>query len=161
MEAHELFFGMNCFGNDKTRSNFNDFFLFIFCLYSMLGSNFSQTKKPLVHHMTLFECSTSAYPSSDPLSWDIWVKSSGAVCNSNLLTPRDWDACITPVAVWTISSTGTYRFSYKRWRNTFFRNKLKSNVFVYTNRRYNAQGNTSMRYFECWSLTQSRTIVIW
>lgn len=56
--------------------------------------------------MTLFECSTSAYPSSDPISWDIWVKSSGAVCNSNLLTPRDWDACITPVAVWTISSTG-------------------------------------------------------
>lgn len=57
--------------------------------------------------MTLFECSTSLYPSSNPSSWDIWVKSSGDVCNSNLLTPRDWDACITPVAVWTISSTGT------------------------------------------------------
>lgn len=70
--------------------------------------NNSQTQTPLVHHMTLFECSTSSYPSSDPMSWDIWVKSSGAVCNSNLLTPRDWDACITPVAVWTISSTGQF-----------------------------------------------------
>lgn len=68
--------------------------------------NCSQSKKPLVHHMTLFECSTSSYPGSDPVSWDIWVKSSGDVCNSNLLTPRDWDACITPVAVWAISSTG-------------------------------------------------------
>ncbi|XP_055310996.1 MOXD1 homolog 1 [Sitodiplosis mosellana] len=76
--------------------------------YEALLTKENQTKKPLVHHMTLFECSTSAYPSSDPLSWDIWVKSSGAVCNSNLLTPRDWDACITPVAVWTISSTGQY-----------------------------------------------------
>lgn len=70
-------------------------------------SYYSDTNKPLVHHMTLFECSQSSYPGSDPMSWDIWVKSSGAVCNSNLLTPRDWDACITPVAVWSISSTGT------------------------------------------------------
>lgn len=74
--------------------------------YTFIFLDFSQTNKPLVHHMTLFECSTSAYPTSDPNSWDIWVRSSGAVCNSNLLTPRDWDACITPVAVWTISSTG-------------------------------------------------------
>lgn len=80
----------------------------------------SQTNKPLVHHMTLFECSTSAYPSSDPISWDIWVKSSGAVCNSNLLTPRDWDACITPVAVWTISSTGKYTpLVYFAWQLDF------------------------------------------
>lgn len=76
----------------------NKYIFFIF--------NFSHSKKPLVHHMTLFECSTSSYPGSDPVSWDIWVKSNGAVCNSNLLTPRDWDACITPVAVWAISSTG-------------------------------------------------------
>lgn len=79
---------------------------FIFLINFPVKNSSSQTNKPLVHHMTLFECSTSSYPSSDPISWDIWVKSSGAVCNSNLLTPRDWDACITPVAVWTISSTG-------------------------------------------------------
>lgn len=58
--------------------------------------------------MTLFECSTKSYPGSDPASWDVWVKSSGAVCNSNLLTPRDWDACITPVAVWSIGSSGWF-----------------------------------------------------
>lgn len=83
----------------KRAANFQP--LYRFC------PHFSRTKKPLVHHMTLFECSTSQYPSSNPMSWDIWVKSNGDVCNSNLLTPRDWDACITPVAVWTIGSTGT------------------------------------------------------
>ncbi|XP_036334198.1 MOXD1 homolog 1-like, partial [Rhagoletis pomonella] len=75
--------------------------------YEALLSRESNTNKPLVHHMTLFECSTKSYPGSDPLSWEVWVKSSGAVCNSNLLTPHDWDSCITPVAVWTIGSTGT------------------------------------------------------
>lgn len=68
---------------------------------------FSYTKKSLVHHMTLFECTSSSYPGSDPLSWDVWVKSNGAVCNSNLLTPRDWDSCITPIASWAVGSTGT------------------------------------------------------
>lgn len=36
------------------------------------------------------------------------MKSSGAVCNSNQLTPRDWDACITPVAMWGIGATGQF-----------------------------------------------------
>ncbi|XP_036334725.1 MOXD1 homolog 1-like [Rhagoletis pomonella] len=76
--------------------------------YEALLSRESNTNKPLVHHMTLFECSTKSYPGSDPLSWEVWVKSSGAVCNSNLLTPHDWDSCITPVAVWTIGSTGQF-----------------------------------------------------
>lgn len=58
--------------------------------------------------MTLFECSQSSYPGSDPASWDIWVKSNGEVCNSDSLMPRDWDSCITPVAVWAIGSTGKY-----------------------------------------------------
>lgn len=69
-------------------------------------SYFRSTKKPLVHHMTLFECSMSSYPGPDSSSWDVWVKSNGAVCNSNLLTPRDWDSCINPVAVWAIGATG-------------------------------------------------------
>lgn len=68
--------------------------------------NFNSVQRSMVHHMTLFECSTSSYPGADPLSWDVWVKSNGAVCNSNLLTPRDWDSCITPIAVWAIGSTG-------------------------------------------------------
>lgn len=58
--------------------------------------------------MTLFECSPNSYPGSDPNSWDVWVKSSGAVCNSNLLTPRDWDSCITPVATWGIGASGQF-----------------------------------------------------
>ncbi|XP_059608084.1 MOXD1 homolog 1 [Phlebotomus argentipes] len=76
--------------------------------YEALLTKESSTKKPLVHHMTLFECSTSSYPGSDPHSWDVWVKSSGAVCNSNLLTPRDWDSCITPVAVWAVGASGQF-----------------------------------------------------
>uniref|UniRef100_A0A1I8PU30 DOMON domain-containing protein n=1 Tax=Stomoxys calcitrans TaxID=35570 RepID=A0A1I8PU30_STOCA len=76
--------------------------------YEALLTRESVSSQPLVHHMTLFECSTKSYPGSDPASWDVWVKSSGAVCNSNLLTPRDWDACITPVAVWSIGSTGQF-----------------------------------------------------
>lgn len=66
----------------------------------------------LVHHMTLFECTSNSYPGSDPLAWDVWVKSNGAVCNSNLLTPRDWDSCVTPIASWAVSSTGTYSIWY-------------------------------------------------
>lgn len=65
----------------------------------------------VVHHMTLFECSSAAtYPTgaADTLIWDVWVKSNGAVCNSNLLTPRDWDSCITPIASWAIGSTGQF-----------------------------------------------------
>ncbi|KAH8364445.1 hypothetical protein KR084_007046 [Drosophila pseudotakahashii] len=62
----------------------------------------------MVHHMTLFECQTKLYPGSDPASWDIWVRSSGTVCNSNLLTPRDWDSCSTPVAVWSAGSDGQF-----------------------------------------------------
>lgn len=61
--------------------------------------------------MTLFECSISSYPGGgglDSTSWDIWVKSNGAVCNSNLLTPRDWDSCITPVAMWSVGATGQF-----------------------------------------------------
>ncbi|XP_037723079.1 MOXD1 homolog 1 [Drosophila subpulchrella] len=62
----------------------------------------------IVHHMTLFECQSKSYPGSDPSSWDIWVRSSGTVCNSNLLTPRDWDSCSTPVAVWSLGSDGQF-----------------------------------------------------
>lgn len=81
-------------------------FSFLLCIY--LNFNYSNSNQPLVHHMTLFECTTKSYPGSDPHSWEVWVKSSGAVCNSNLLTPHDWDSCITPVAVWSIGSTGIY-----------------------------------------------------
>lgn len=52
----------------------------------------------------------SSYPGPDSSSWDVWVKSNGAVCNSNLLTPRDWDSCINPVAVWAIGATGEFIF---------------------------------------------------
>ncbi|CAD7088046.1 unnamed protein product [Hermetia illucens] len=76
--------------------------------YEALLSKESTTNKPLVHHMTLFECSAMSYPSSDPASWDVWVKSNGAVCNSNLLTPMDWDSCISPVAVWAVGSSGQF-----------------------------------------------------
>lgn len=76
--------------------------------YEALLTRERSTDQPLVHHMSLFECSTKSYPGSDPASWDVWVKSSGAVCNSNLLTPRDWDSCITPVAVWSIGSSGQF-----------------------------------------------------
>ncbi|XP_037953331.1 MOXD1 homolog 1 [Teleopsis dalmanni] len=76
--------------------------------YEALLTRESSKAQPMVHHMTLFECSTRSYPGSDPLSWDVWAKSAGAVCNSNLLTPRDWDACITPIAVWSIGSTGQF-----------------------------------------------------
>nr|XP_036230713.1 MOXD1 homolog 1 [Bactrocera oleae] len=76
--------------------------------YEALLSRESNTNQPLVHHMTLFECTTKSYPGSDPHSWEVWVKSSGAVCNSNLLTPHDWDSCITPVAVLSIGSTGQF-----------------------------------------------------
>lgn len=58
--------------------------------------------------MTLFECSTKSYPGSDSASWDVWVRSTGTVCNSNSLTPRDWDSCSTPVAVWSIGSSGQF-----------------------------------------------------
>ncbi|XP_055379541.1 MOXD1 homolog 1 [Condylostylus longicornis] len=76
--------------------------------YEPLLTKEINTKKPLVHHMILFECSTSSYSNSNSASWDVWVKSNGSVCNSNLVTPRDWDSCITPVAVWSIGSTGQF-----------------------------------------------------
>lgn len=77
--------------------------------FPLIGAfNYRSTRKPLVHHMTLFECSMSSYPGPDSSSWDVWVKSNGAVCNSNLLTPRDWDSCINPVAVWAIGATGQF-----------------------------------------------------
>lgn len=66
----------------------------------------STTKRPIVHHMTLFECSADRYPGSDPNAWDVWVKSNGAECYSNLLTPRDWESCTQAVAVWAVGSTG-------------------------------------------------------
>ncbi|KAH8272039.1 hypothetical protein KR018_007398 [Drosophila ironensis] len=62
----------------------------------------------LVYRMTLFECHSKSYPGSEPASWDIWVKSSGTICNSNLLTPRDWDSCSTPVAFWSPGSKGQF-----------------------------------------------------
>lgn len=68
----------------------------------------SKKSSPLVHHMTLFECASVTHPGADTLSWDVWVKSSGTICNSNLLTPRDWDACITPIASWAIGSSGQF-----------------------------------------------------
>lgn len=114
-----------------------------------LNVSHSQTKKPLVHHMTLFECSTSSYPSSDPASWDIWVKSSGAVCNSNLLTPRDWDACITPVAVWTISSTGLCWCFDKNslWTHVYWPMAvmLQANIF-FVRKRMNYMNVVNMYY---------------
>uniref|UniRef100_T1GDH3 Copper type II ascorbate-dependent monooxygenase N-terminal domain-containing protein n=1 Tax=Megaselia scalaris TaxID=36166 RepID=T1GDH3_MEGSC len=58
--------------------------------------------------MTLYECSPNSYFGSDSSSWDVWVKSNGAICNSNLLTPRDWDSCITPVASWSIGASGQF-----------------------------------------------------
>lgn len=68
----------------------------------------SKKDETIVHHMTLFECSTKSYPGSDSASWDVWVRSTGTVCNSNSLTPRDWDSCSTPVAVWSIGSSGQF-----------------------------------------------------
>ncbi|XP_062127901.1 MOXD1 homolog 1 [Drosophila sulfurigaster albostrigata] len=76
--------------------------------YEPLITRTSKTHESLVHHMTLFECSTKSYPGSDSASWDVWVKSSGTVCNSNSLTPRDWDSCSTPVAVWSIGASGQF-----------------------------------------------------
>ncbi|KAH8260736.1 hypothetical protein KR038_008774 [Drosophila bunnanda] len=76
--------------------------------YEALLSHFGHLKLNIVHQMTLFECQTKFYPGSDPLSWDLWVRSSGTVCNSNLLTPRDWDSCSTPVAVWSPGSRGQF-----------------------------------------------------
>ncbi|XP_030383547.1 MOXD1 homolog 1 [Scaptodrosophila lebanonensis] len=76
--------------------------------YEALLTRFGKSHQPLVHHMTLFECSTKSYPGADSSSWDVWSKSTGTECNSNLLTPRDWDSCATPVAVWSIGSTGQF-----------------------------------------------------
>lgn len=76
--------------------------------YEPLITRVSKSHETVVHHMTLFECSTKSYPSSDSASWDVWVRSSGTVCNSNLLTPRDWDSCSTPVAVWSIGASGQF-----------------------------------------------------
>lgn len=67
---------------------------------------YSSTKHPLIHHMTLFEC--SSYTGSDPNAWDVWGKTNGAVCNSDSLTPHDWESCITPVATWGVGSTGQF-----------------------------------------------------
>lgn len=58
--------------------------------------------------MTLYECSPYSYLGSDTSSWDVWVKSNGAICNSNSLTPRDWDSCITPVSTWSIGASGKF-----------------------------------------------------
>jgi hypothetical protein len=55
--------------------------------------------------MTLFECQLNAFSGND---WDMWARTSGAVCNSNSLTPVDWDSCITPVAAWGVGSTGQF-----------------------------------------------------
>lgn len=48
------------------------------------------------------------YPGTDSLTWDVWVNSKGAVCSSNLLTPRDWDACLDPVATWSVGASGQF-----------------------------------------------------
>ncbi|XP_020809804.1 MOXD1 homolog 1 isoform X3 [Drosophila serrata] len=76
--------------------------------YEALLSHSGHLNINIVHQMTLFECQTKSYPGSDPLSWDLWVRGSGTVCNSNLLTPRDWDSCSTPVAVWSPGSKGQF-----------------------------------------------------
>ncbi|KAH8234531.1 hypothetical protein KR032_008225 [Drosophila birchii] len=76
--------------------------------YEPLLSHSSDLNSNIVHQMTLFECQTKSFPGSDPLSWDLWVRSSGTVCNSNLLTPRDWDSCSTPIAVWSPGSKGQF-----------------------------------------------------
>lgn len=69
--------------------------------------------------MTLFECTSSSFPGSDPRAWDVWVTSNGAVCNSNLLTPRDWDSCITPIASWAVGSSGMYTITIKPFIDIF------------------------------------------
>ncbi|EDW61204.1 MOXD1 homolog 1 [Drosophila virilis] len=76
--------------------------------YEPLLTHVSTADDTVVHHMTLFECSAKSYPGSDSESWDVWVRSTGTVCNSNSLTPRDWDSCSTPVAVWSVGSTGQF-----------------------------------------------------
>ncbi|BFG03078.1 MOXD1 homolog 1 [Drosophila madeirensis] len=76
--------------------------------YEALLSRSGEKQTNIVHQMTLFECQTNFYPGSDPASWDVWVKSSGTVCNSNLLTPRDWDSCSMAVAVWSSGSMGQF-----------------------------------------------------
>uniref|UniRef100_A0A6P4EPV5 MOXD1 homolog 1 n=1 Tax=Drosophila rhopaloa TaxID=1041015 RepID=A0A6P4EPV5_DRORH len=76
--------------------------------YEALLSDSGEADRNIVHHMTLFECQSKLYPGSDLSSWDVWAKSFGTVCNSNLLTPRDWDSCSTPVAVWSLGSKGQF-----------------------------------------------------
>lgn len=76
--------------------------------YEPLLTKERSTKLPLVHHMSLYECSQLSYPHSDSASWDVWVKSNGATCNTGLLTPRDWDSCITLVATWGAGGNGQF-----------------------------------------------------
>ncbi|XP_017062155.1 MOXD1 homolog 1 [Drosophila ficusphila] len=76
--------------------------------YEALFSGLSKFNTNYIHHMTLFECQSKLYLGSNPSSWDVWVKSSGTVCNNNLLTPRDWESCSTPVAVWSKGSKGQF-----------------------------------------------------
>lgn len=56
--------------------------------------------------MTLFEC--ASYSGSDPNAWDVWGKTTGNVCNSETLTPHDWEACYTPVATWNVGGIGHF-----------------------------------------------------
>ncbi|KAH8372725.1 hypothetical protein KR009_004044 [Drosophila setifemur] len=76
--------------------------------YEALISRSGTSNANIVHRMTLFECQSKSFSGSDSSSWDIWVRSSGTICNSNLLTPRDWDSCSTPVAVWSPGSKGQF-----------------------------------------------------
>uniref|UniRef100_A0A336L841 CSON004817 protein n=1 Tax=Culicoides sonorensis TaxID=179676 RepID=A0A336L841_CULSO len=74
--------------------------------YEPLLTKESSTKHPLIHHMTLFEC--DSYSGSDPNAWDVWGKTVGAVCNSDSLTPHDWNSCITPIATWGMGGSGQF-----------------------------------------------------
>lgn len=56
--------------------------------------------------MTLFEC--GSYAGSDPNAWDVWGKTGGNVCNSETVTPHDWDTCYTAIATWTVGSIGQF-----------------------------------------------------
>lgn len=56
--------------------------------------------------MTLYECST--YTGFNPNAWDVWGKTNGNVCNSDISTPHDWQSCFSPVATWNIGGTSQF-----------------------------------------------------
>ena len=67
------------------------------------------SKRTMVQHMTLFECTGGAF-TSDQLGQ--LSKSNGLVCNSNNLNTvsgeTNWKSCITPVASWSNGGVAQY-----------------------------------------------------